>query len=68
MRAGGRVCGGCRRVCRQQLASEDSSRRNMSDTIWSSLRMSLLMAGGLDQLAALTRERDLEPFKAHFDF
>jgi len=51
----------------QQLATQDSSRRNMSETIWNSLRMTLLMANS-DDLAELCRARDLEPFKAHFDF
>eukprot|EP00038_Savillea_parva_P031413 m.86169 g.86169 ORF g.86169 m.86169 type:complete len:698 (+) comp9658_c1_seq1:174-2267(+) len=51
----------------QQLATQDSSRRNMSETIWNSLRMTLLMSNN-DELGELCRARDLEPFKAHFDF
>eukprot|EP00041_Stephanoeca_diplocostata_P000391 m.14512 g.14512 ORF g.14512 m.14512 type:complete len:694 (-) comp10467_c0_seq1:1194-3275(-) len=51
----------------QQSATQDSTRRNMSETIWNSLRMSLLMANRQD-LAALCGSRDLEPFKEHFDF
>lgn len=51
----------------QQLATRDSSRRNMSETIWHSLRTSLLM-GNRQDLADLTRERNLELFRTHFEF
>lgn len=51
----------------QQLATEDSTRRNMSDTIWHSLRTTLLMAN-MAELAQHVSARSLEPFRAHFEF
>lgn len=51
----------------QKLATPDSTRRNMSETIWQSLRTALLMANQ-PELAALASERDVERFRTHFDF
>jgi len=51
----------------QQLATEGSTQRNMSDTIWHSLRSTLFMAKQ-PELVSLVTDKKLEPFKAHFDF
>ena len=51
----------------QQLATPNQTRRNMSETIWQSLRTALLMSDRAD-LASLVAERDLEKFRPHFEF
>ena len=41
--------------------------RNMSDTIWHSLRSTLFMAKQ-PELVSLVTDKQLEPFHQHFDF
>ena len=51
----------------QKLATEGSTQRNMSDTIWTSLRTTLSMAN-MPQLLRHATARDLEAFREHFKF
>ena len=51
----------------QQLATESSTQRNMSDTIWTSLRTTLSMAN-LPLLLRHATARDLDAFRGHFEF
>jgi hypothetical protein len=50
----------------QNSHSEDATQRNMSDTIWNSLRMAISMMDGNADLVELARQRRLTELKSHF--
>eukprot|EP00730_Choanoeca_flexa_P018194 TRINITY_DN8837_c0_g1_i6.p1 TRINITY_DN8837_c0_g1~~TRINITY_DN8837_c0_g1_i6.p1 ORF type:complete len:562 (+),score=100.96 TRINITY_DN8837_c0_g1_i6:47-1732(+) len=50
-----------------QQGGADETREAMSDTIWTTLRMALMMQEEY-KLAELIEQRDVELFRAHYDF
>ena len=50
----------------QHSHSEDATQRNMSDTIWNSLRMAVSMMEGGSDLVEHARHRNLDGLRQHF--